>query len=97
MPKFIYHPGKEFDGTDMPRAIDAFGIEFLKGQPTKVEASMFRDGAKYQHALGKLRMNRYFEEVSVEDAKFEEVQPEKRGRKAKPAELPPPADEPASE
>lgn len=95
MPNFTYKPGLEFDETKMPAEVTMFGIEFLRGQPTKVEAEMFREPEKFHHALNKLRMNRYFEEVTIEDAQFEELPPPPKAKKAK--AVPPPADEPARE
>lgn len=106
MPKFIYKAGMEpanalqtTDGqplelTKLPAEVTAFGIDFLKGQPTKVEPHMFRYPAEYQHAVAKLRGNQHFEEApEVEDASFVDVKPAKRGRpSAQPAS--PPPDEP---
>jgi hypothetical protein len=100
MPKFIYKGGEQIenakgDTSKMPAEIEAFGIEFLRGKPVKVEAEMFRDAAHYQHALGKLRINRYFEEVTVEDAAFEEVAPDKPAKKGRRvAALPAPEETP---
>ena len=95
MPKFIYRRGEEYDGSKMPAEVDLFGIEFTRDQPTAVDANMFRTPGEYEHALSKLRANKYFEEVKIEDATFEEVAPDKpkRGRKA--AALPPPDETPA--
>lgn len=98
MPRFTYKPGLEFDETKMPAEVTMFGVEFLRGQPTKVEADMFREPAQYQHALNKLRINRYFEEVTVEDATVLEDTPAPKAKKAKAVAAPvPPPDEPASE
>ena len=91
MPRFIYKAGFEFNRGDdtepsakLPADTTAFGIEFLRGQPTEVRPDMFDDPAKYEHAVRKLRGNHHFEEVgeAEEPAK-------KRGKAA------PPADEPA--
>ena len=107
MPKFTYKAGMEpatatqtTDGaalemTKLPAEVTMFGIDFLKGQPTKVEPHMFREAGQYEHAVKKLRGNQHFEEApEVEDAAFVDVKPApKRGRPpAQPAS--PPPDEP---
>lgn len=91
MPRFIYKAGFEFargDDTEpsakLPADTTAFGIEFLRGQPTDVRPDMFEDAAKFNHALSKLRGNPHFEEVGEG-----EEAPKKRGKASAP-----PVDEP---
>lgn len=58
---------------EAPDKVQAFGLWFRKGEVVDVTPNRFPDPAKHQHAVLKLRTNRFFEEVKIEDAKVEEV------------------------
>ena len=91
-------PVDEINGVEMPDSTTAFGIKFIVNQPVDVTLEKFPNNAAYQHALKKLAGNKFFKQVTIEDAVFEEVEPDvvkpekkKPGPKAK-AKTPMPED-----
>ena len=78
---------ESIDPTDAPDECSAFGITWKRGVPVDVTRDRFTTGEHHQNALRRLANNRFFEAVVVEDAKFEEVAPDRPaarpGRKAK--------------
>lgn len=85
MTRFVYNGGEEFDGTPMPSAVTAFGVKFIETVPTDVLPHMFRDDAAFQHAIKKLRLNKYFSEVNDAEGAVEvlDAPKPKRGRPAR--------------
>ena len=75
----------ETRGVEMPDSTTAFGIKFIVNQPVDVTADKFPNNAAYQHALKKLAGNKFFKAVTIEEAAFEEVEPDKPVASADPA------------
>lgn len=67
---------------DAPDKCFAFGMWWKQGQPVDVTPDKFDQRAHYDNAIIRLRQNRFFQEVAIEDAKFEEVVPERKSRRA---------------
>lgn len=85
MPRFIYVGGVEFDDTPMPSAVTMYGVKFIETVPTDVLPGMFRDSAAFNHAIAKLKGNKYFQTVDDSEGAVEvlEAPKAKRGRPAK--------------
>ncbi len=66
----------ETRGVEMPDSTTAFGIKFIVNQPVDVTVEKFPNNAAYQHALKKLAGNKFFKAVTIEEAVFEEVEPD---------------------
>lgn len=83
--RFIYIGGVEFDDTPLPSAVTMYGVKFIETVPTDVLPGMFRDSAAFNHAIAKLKGNKYFEAVDDSEGTVEvlEAPKAKRGRPAK--------------
>lgn len=83
--RFIYIGGEENDGTPMPSAVTMFGVKFIETVPTDVLPGMFRDIAAFDHAIRKLKVNKFFQPVNDEEGTVEvmEAPKAKRGRPPK--------------
>lgn len=53
----------EREGIAMPDSVTQFGHKFILGQPVEVKQSAFRTQDLFEHAVRKLRANKYFEEA----------------------------------
>lgn len=82
--RFTYLGGTEFDKTELPAAVTMFGIKFIEGVPKDVLPGDFADNAKYQHALAKLRGNKFFTEVDDREGAVEVLDAPKKRRSRKP-------------
>jgi hypothetical protein len=74
--RFTYLGGTEFDDSEMPAAVTMFGVKFVEGIPAEVTND---------HAIKKLKGNKYFREVDDREGAVEvlEAAKPKRGRPAK--------------
>lgn len=83
--RFTYIGGVDFDETPLPSAVVMFGVRFIETVPTDVLPSMFRDDAAFQHAIKKLKTNKFFQAVDDSEGAVEvlEAPKAKRGRPAK--------------
>ena len=83
--RFTYIGGVDFDETPLPSAVVMFGIKFIETVPTDVLPGMFRDDAAFQHAIKKLKVNKFFQVVDDSEGAVEvlEAPKAKRGRPAK--------------
>ena len=83
--RFTYIGGVDFDETPLPSAVVMFGIKFIETVPTDVLPNMFRDDAAFQHAIKKLKVNKFFQAVDDSEGAVEvlEAPKAKRGRPAK--------------
>lgn len=86
MPRFIYLGGEEFDGTEMPAAVSMYGVKFIQSVPSEVLPEMFKTREAFDHAVSKLKTNKYFEMVNDAPGTLEvlDAPKAKRGRPAKP-------------
>jgi len=76
MTRFVYTGGADFDETEMPAGVVMFGVKFIEGVPAEVSG---------EHAIRKLRANKFFKEVDDSEGAVEvlEAPKAKRGRPAK--------------
>lgn len=83
--RFTYLGGVDFDETPLPSAVVMFGVRFIETVPTDVLPNMFRDDAAFQHAIKKLKANKFFQAVDDSEGAVEvlEAPKAKRGRPAK--------------
>lgn len=83
--RFTYLGGFDFDETPLPSAVVMFGVKFIETLPTDVLPGMFRDDAAFQHAIKKLKANKFFQAVDDSEGAVEvlEAPKAKRGRPAK--------------
>lgn len=83
--RFTYLGGVDFDETPLPSAVVMFGVKFIETVPTDVLPNMFRDDAAFQHAIKKLKVNKFFQAVDDSEGAVEvlEAPKAKRGRPAK--------------
>ena len=83
--RFTYLGGVDFDETPLPSAVVMFGVKFIETVPTDVLPNMFRDDAAFQHAIKKLKANKFFQAVDDSEGAVEvlEAPKAKRGRPAK--------------
>ena len=83
--RLTYIVGVDFEETPLPSAVVMFGIKFIETVPTDVLPSMFRDDAAFQHAIKKLKVNKFFQAVDDSEGAVEvlEAPKAKRGRPAK--------------
>ncbi len=83
--RFTYLGGVDFDETPLPSAVVMFGVKFIETVPTDVLPNMFRDDAAFQHAIKKLKANKFFQAVDDSEGAVEvlDAPKAKRGRPAK--------------
>lgn len=83
--RFTYLGGVDFDETPLPSAVVMFGVKFIETVPTDVLPGMFRDDAAFQHAIKKLKANKFFRAVDDSEGAVEvlEAPKAKRGRPVK--------------
>lgn len=83
--RFTYLGGVEFDETPLPSAVVMYGIKFIETVPTDVLPNMFRDDAAFQHAIKRLKANKFFQAVDDSEGAVEvlDAPKPKRGRPAK--------------
>ncbi len=88
MPRFIYLGGEEFDGTEMPAAVTMYGVKFIQSVPTEVLPSMYKTKQEFDHAVMRLKANKYFEAVNDAPGTLEvlDAPKAKRGRPARQVE-----------
>jgi hypothetical protein len=84
--RFIYIGGVEFDETPMPSAVTMYGVKFIETVPTDVLPSMYKTKQEFDHAVMRLKANKYFEAVNDAPGTLEvlDAPKAKRGRPAKP-------------